>query len=168
MMTFRMAALALAAFCISGAARADDCTAAMAALRAGVQKPYSTTITMAGFKGMTDYTSRVVMTGTKMYIETHGKWSTVPMTSKQIIATMDDQAKTATTTCHRTGDGSVGGEATAVYSMHVVNKGLTSDTMIWVSKASGLPAKSQLRMAGGQTITSLFDYVHVQPPAGIK
>ncbi len=167
-MSIRMAAFALAAVCVSGAARADDCTAAMAALRAGVQKPYSSTVTMTGMGSMPDNISHIVMTGSKMYMQLHGKWSVVPMTTKEMLATMDDQAKTAKTTCVRKGDDSVGGQATAVYAVNVVNKGVTSDSTIWISKASGLPAKSQIRMAGGQTITSLFDYEHVQPPAGVK
>jgi outer membrane lipoprotein-sorting protein len=167
-MSIRMAAFALAAVCVSGAARADDCTAAMAALRAGVQKPYSTMVSMTGMKGIPDSTSRVIMTGTKMYMQRQGKWIVVPMTSRQMLATMDDQAKTAKTTCRHTGDDVVGGEAAAVYTVHVVNKGTTSDSTVWISDASGLPVKSQIRMAGGQTITSLFDYEHVQPPAGVK
>ena len=167
-MLFRMGVLAIAAICLSGAARADDCVSAMGALRAGVQRPYSTTVTMAGMKGVPDSVSRVVMTGTKMYMQLHGRWSVVPTTTKELLAAMDDQEKTAKTTCHRTGDDFVGGQAAAIYSVHVVNKGLTSDSTIWISKASGLPAKSEIHVPNGQTITSLFDYTHVQPPPGVK
>jgi hypothetical protein len=165
-MTVRIAALA-AIVCVlaSTAAQADDCAVAMAAIRAGALKPYSATVSMT-MSGKPIF-SHIVMTGSKMYIQMQGTWHTMPMTAKEVLDQMDTVAKTAKTTCHRGGAEAVNGQAATIYDVHVENQGNASDNRVWIS-AAGLPLKTVDRMAGGNVATSVYDYAHVQPPAGVK
>ncbi len=136
-------------------------------MRAGVQKPYSSTVTMTGMKSLPDSTSHIVMTGPKMYVQVNGAWSVLPMGTKELLADMDDKIKTAKYTCVRKGSATVGGAATTIYAVHVVNQNNVSDNTLWIS-AAGLPLKTESHLGGGQAVSSVIDYDHVQAPPGVK
>jgi hypothetical protein len=47
------------------------------------------------------------------------------------------------TTCNYVRDEAANGEATAVYRQHHINGSETYDTLVWVSKSSGLPLRQE-------------------------
>ena|ERR1700761_969474 len=165
-MQIRFAALAAVALCASSAAYADDCSAMMAATRAGAMKPYTSTITMS-HPGQPPQTSHAVMTGDKMYVQVGGAWHGVPMGSKELLAAINDNAKTAKMTCVHKGEGSVDGQPASIWAAHVVNEGTTSDNTVWIGR-SGLPLKTESHLEGGEVVVSVLDYAHYAVPAGVK
>jgi outer membrane lipoprotein-sorting protein len=167
-MSFRTAAFAASAVLVvmaSFAASADDCGTAWNAMRTGIQKHYTSTITITHKDGKPQ-TSHVVMMGDKMYVEVRGAWHTVPMSSTEMLADMDQKRKTTKAVCHRVGDETVGGQPATIYAVHSENEGHVSDNKIWVSKALGLPIKSESHM-GDMVVVSTNDYSNVRVPAGV-
>lgn len=165
-MFIRLGAPMLAAVLASSAAYADDCAPVMAATRAAAMKPYSSTITITE-KGGQPRTSHAVMTGAKMYVQVDGAWHGVPMGTKELLQEIDDNAKTAKTSCVRKGEEAVNGQPATMWSAHVVNKGNTSDNTIWIGR-SGLPLKSLSLLSGGAVVVSVMDYDHYAVPPGAK
>ncbi len=165
-MQFRFAAFAAAMLFVSTAAHAADCSALMAATRAGAMKPYSSTITMS-HAGAPPQTSHAVMTGAKMYVQVAGAWHAVPMGTKELLQAIDDNAKTAKMTCVHKGEGDVNGQPASIWSAHVVNEGTTSDNTVWIGRA-GLPLKTERHLEGGEVVVSVLDYAHYAAPAGVK
>jgi hypothetical protein len=165
-MQIRFAALAGATMLASTAAHADDCSTLMAATRAGAMKPYSTTITMT-MGGKPPQTSHAVMTGDKMYVQVSGVWHAVAMGTKELLKTIDDNAKTAKMTCVHKGEGDVNGQPASIWTAHVVNQGLTSDNTVWIGR-SGLPLKTESHLGGGDVVVGVIDYAHFAAPAGVK
>jgi hypothetical protein len=161
-MTFRTAAFALAAFCVSSAAFADDCAAPMAATLNGAKWPHSLTSTNTGPGGAT--TGHAVWTGKQFFVEVGGKWLLTPETAARIADMMADNMKGAKITCHARGGEAVAGEAAAVYDIHVVNDDSVSDNRVWISKTGNKVLKSQVKLDSGDTIVSLYDYKNFAPP----
>ncbi|HEY4985464.1 MAG TPA: hypothetical protein VII39_02490 [Bradyrhizobium sp.] len=164
-MQIRFAALAATLFA-STAAHAGDCSALMAATRAGATKPYSSTIVMT-HPGKPPETSHAVMTGDKMYVQVEGVWHAVRMGTKELLQTIDDNAKTAKMTCVHKGEGEVNGQPATIWSAHVVNQGMTSENTVWIGR-SGLPLKTESDLGDGLTVVSVLDYAHYAVPAGVK
>jgi hypothetical protein len=148
------------------AASADDCGVAWGAMRAGIQKPYASTITITRAGGKPE-TSHAVMMGDKMYVEVQGAWHTVPMTSTEMLADMDQKRKTTKASCQRVGDEIMGGQPSTIYAVHSDNEGKVSDNKIWVSKALGMPVKTESHI-GDMVLVSVMDYSNVHTPAGVK
>jgi hypothetical protein len=57
----------------------------------------------------------------------------------------------------------VNGEMAAVYSVHEVSPKSTSDSKTWISKAKGLPLRSDTDMEGSH-ISTRYEYGNVKPP----
>jgi hypothetical protein len=168
-MFFRTVAFAASATFFAAlpfAASADDCDTAWGAMRAGMQKPYASTITMTHKDGKPQ-TSHAVMMGDKMYVEVQGAWHAVPMTTTEMLADMDRKRKTTKAVCHRVGDETVSGQPATIYAVHSENEGHVSDNKIWVSKALGVPIKTESNL-GDMVVVSDMDYSNVHAPAGVK
>ena len=166
-MTFRTALMiGLAGLSTLSSARADDCTLVKAASLAGISRPYAATVTMPGESGLP--VTHIVMTGEKMYMQIRHRWTTKAVTSKELI----DKANTADLksqmTCTNSGDEAVDGQSATIYAVDTKISGRVTHSRIWIAKADGLPLKTEIRMQGGDVMTSVFDYKNVAPPPGVK
>ena len=127
--------------------------------------PYSETIVSPGPGGKM-VTSHMVQTATLKYVERNGKWASLPVSSRDLVETLNDTLKTGKITCQRTGTEQVNGQSTTVYTVHIEYKGVVTDGRTWIS-AQNRQLKSDLTV-NGKHFSSTFDYDHVQPPAGAK
>lgn len=167
-MTFRFALLAAsAALSASHAFAADDCAEVRAATLAGVSRPYAATIRIEHADDLPT-TSHVVMTGDKMYVEMRRVWNSMPMTTKQLIDKINKTSLKDQLVCQRTGEEAIGGASTTVYAVENQTPARASHSRIWIAKANGLPLKTEVRLGGGDVMTSLFDYDNVQVPPGAR
>ncbi len=144
---------------------ADDCTQPIAALMVTAKTPYSETIVSAGPDGKM-VTSHMVQTPTSKYVERVGGWTLMPISSADLVDTLNDMLKTAKMTCKRTGTDQVNGQPTAVYTVHVENGDVVTDGTLWIS-AQNRQLKSDMTV-NGKHFSATFDYDNVQPPAGAK
>jgi hypothetical protein len=144
---------------------ADDCTQPTAALMVTAKTPYSETIVSPGPDGEM-VTSHMVQTATGKYVERNGNWTSMPVSSADLVDTLNDMLKTAKMTCKRTGTEEVNGQPTTVYTVHVENGGAVTDSTLWIS-AQNRQLKSEMAV-NGRHFTATFDYEHVQPPAEAK
>ena len=144
---------------------ADDCTQPMAAMMVSAKTPYSETIVSPGLGGKM-VTSHMVQTATIKYVERNGSWTSLPVSSPDLVHTLNDMLKTAKITCKRTGTEQVNGQPTTVYTVHMENQGVVTDSTLWIS-AQNRQLKSDTTV-DGKHFGATFDYDHVQPPAGAK
>ena|ERR1700761_1476020 len=156
---------AIAVMAGATAAQADDCSPLMNAMLSQASKPYNATLTMSDPTGH-NQTSKVIFTGAVLYTQIQGQWRSMPMTGKELSDQLRDVSKTAKTTCHRGNDEAVNGQPATVYAAHVENQGSISDNKVWISKANGVPLKSDVTIQQGPHMTTVFDYSKVAPPAG--
>jgi len=94
----------------------------------------------------------------------NGRWILSKMTMSDMANTMQSEIKTAKMSCRRLAEGNVGGEAATIYSNHVENRGNVSDNTLWISKATGLPLRTEVKLKNGLDIVTVFDYSHFQVP----
>jgi hypothetical protein len=158
---------AVAALIASHAAAADDCAEVRAATLSGVSRPYAASIRIEHADDLPT-TSHVVMTGDKMYVEMHRIWNTTPMTTKQLIDKVNKASLKDMLVCQHAGEETIDGAATTIYKVEDHTPARGSKSRIWISKANGLPLKTEVQLGGGDVITSQFDYDHVQVPAGAR
>jgi hypothetical protein len=144
---------------------ADDCAQPRAAMMVSAKTPYSETIVSPGPAGKA-VTSHIVQTPTVKYVERNGSWMSLPVSSADLVDTLNDMLKTAKMTCKRTGAEQVNGVPTTVYTVHLENQGAVTDGTLWIS-AQDRQLKSETTRQGVH-YASTFDYDHVQPPAGAK
>jgi hypothetical protein len=144
---------------------ADDCTQPMAALMITAKTPYSETIVFPGPDGKM-LTSHLVQTATSKYVERNGNWTSMPISSADLVDTLNDEFKTAKLNCRRTGTEQVNGQQTTIYTVHMEIGGRVTDGTLWIS-AQNRQMKSDTTVNGSR-FTATFDYEHVQPPAGAK
>src|SRR5438552_3077000 len=145
-MKFRFAvAAAFAALFASHAAADDDCTEVRAATLAGVSRPYAATVRIEHADDLPT-TSHIVMTGDKMYVEMRRVWSTMPMTTKQLIDKVNKTSLKDQLNCQRTGEEAIDGVSTTVYAVENQTPARASHSRIWIAKANGLPLKTEVRL----------------------
>ena len=142
---------------------ADDCAPVNTALMTVAKTPYSETITTTDSAGK-PVTSHMVQTATTKYIERNGKWTSLPVSSADLVDTLNEQIKTGKMTCTRVGADSVNGQAAVVYMVHRENEGNVSDAKLWIS-ARNRQLKAEITASGKHFVT-MSDYDHVQAPAG--
>jgi len=166
-MTFRFALLAaIAALFASHAFAADNCAEVRAATLAGVSRPYAASIKVDSGNDL-PLTSHVVMTGDKMYVETRRVWNSTPMTTKELIDKVNKTSLKDVLVCQRTGEESLDGVSTTLFVVDDQTPSHASHSRIWIA-ANGLPLKTEVHLRGVGVVTSLFDYVHVEVPAGAR
>jgi len=142
---------------------ADGCQPVIDSMIVTVKTPYKMTLTRTGKDGKPE-TNYLVQTPNAKYIQTGGRWITMPSSSQDLLDQLNATVKTAKMECQRLGTEMVSGQSTAIYSLHVENQGTVSDSKIWLS-SDHLPLKSEV-VVNGTTMTSLYDYANVQPPPG--
>jgi outer membrane lipoprotein-sorting protein len=158
--------IGLAGLSTLSSARADDCTLVKAASLAGISRPYAVTVTMPGGSGLP--VTHIVMTGAKMYMQIRHRWTAKAVTSKELIDKANAADLKSQMTCTKSGDETVDGQPATIYAVDTKISGRVTHSRIWIAKADGLPLKTEIRMQGGDVMTSVFDYKNVAPPPGVK
>lgn len=148
---------------VAVAAKADDCATLMNATIASAHNSYTATSTISG-RGAPTRVSHSVSVGGKLFVEVNGHWVLSKMTMSDMANTMRSEIGTAKMSCLRLGEGDVSREATTMYSSHVDNRGNVSDNTLWISKATGLPLKTEVKLKNGMDVVTVFDYSHFQVP----
>ena len=157
---------AIAASISAGAHAADPCDAIFNAMVAQVKVPFAVQATQTPNNGPAQ-TMENRFVGGKSYFFVQGQWHSEPVTPDQMIADLTEEKQSAKQTCAAGGDEAIGGQPAAVFTAHIENQGEVSDNKLWVSKATGLPLKSEARMREG-TITQTFRYDGITAPAGVR
>jgi hypothetical protein len=109
-------------------------------------------------------TGESIYAGGKVYAKYNGKWS-VGSTTQEIKEIAEKNRQNNKTTCQYLRDEPVNGEMAAVYSVHEVSPRATTDSKTWISKAKGLPLRSDTDMDGGKNhISTRYEYGNIKPP----
>jgi outer membrane lipoprotein-sorting protein len=112
--------------------------------------------------------SHIVMTGDKMYMQIRRIWTSKQVTSKELIDKANKAELKAQMTCTKSGDEAVDGRAASLYAVETKISGRATHSRIWISKSDGLPLKTEVKLQGGESMSSIFDYKNVSPPPGAK
>ena len=138
----------------------DDCKLVLDAMTKVFDTPTHAYVTM-NLSGKPQ-TGESIYAGGLVYAKYNGKWST-GMTTKEMKELTEKNRRNNKTTCHYLNDEPVSGEMAAVYSVHDVSPKSTSDSKAWISKAKGLPLRSDTDMEGSH-ISTRYEYGNVKPP----
>ena len=156
--------LAAAVIAVSATpAWADDCTQPTAALMLSAKTPYRETIVSPGPDGKL-VTSQIVQTATTKYVEQNGRWTSLAVSSSDLVHAFNEMLKTGKMTCKRIGTEQINGQLTTKYMVRIETGSIVTDNTLWIS-AQNRQLKADTRVNGKQYAVT-FDYDHVQPPAG--
>ena len=140
----------------------DDCKLVLDAMFKLFDTPTHAYVTME-MSGKPQ-TGESIYAGGLVYAKYDGKW-TAGSTTKEIKDIAEKNRQNNKTTCRYLKDEPVNGEVAAVYSVHEVSPRSTSDSKTWISKAKGLPLRSDIDLEGGKShISTRYEYGNVKPP----
>jgi hypothetical protein len=142
----------------------DPCQVVLDSMMASLKHDHAAVMTMAQPSGAPNH-SELRQVGGKTYIQVGGAWSVSQMTVDQEVAAINENKKTSTETCKSAGDDVVAGQPVTEFDAHVVNQGSVSDNRVWISKATGLPMKTEIHIDGGAVDTETITYDGVTAPA---
>jgi len=148
---------------LAAPAFADDCTPVKTALMTIAKTPYSETITTTDAAGK-PVTSHMVQTATTKYVERNGKWTALPVSSAELVDTLNAENKTGKMTCTRVSPDTVNGQPAVIYMVRRENNGTIIEGKLWIS-SQNRQLKAEMTSAGRHFITTT-DYDHVQAPVG--
>jgi hypothetical protein len=140
----------------------DDCKFVLDAMTKVFDTPTHAYVTM-NLSGKPE-TGESIYVGGVTYAKYTDKWVAGSSTQQQKTQA-EKNWRTNKITCRHLKDETVGGVLTAVYSVHEVSPKSTSDSTTWISKAKGLPVRSEIDAAGVQNHISMrYEYSNVKPP----
>ena len=99
-----------------------------------------------------------------IYMNIDGKWSPGTMSIQEMKQLVQKNIQTNKTTCRYLKDEPVNGEMAAVYSVHEETPGSKADSQIWISKAKGLPLRSEEDLGDKNHVSTRYEYGNVKPP----
>jgi hypothetical protein len=105
------------------------------------------------------------------YIQVHGKWMRIPVTSRDVVEQEKEKEAKGKSTCQVVRRESVNGEAATLYSVHREYDEVEEDGQMWVSRGTGLLLRCrrglrQRRQQGkGTSLNALR--VRQHPPADV-
>ena len=114
--------------------------------------------------GGTTQTLESIYAAGAIYVKSGGKWGPSPMSMQESKELDQKNRQTNKTTCRYLKDEPVNGEIAAVYSMHDESPKGTSDAQVWISKAKGLPLRSETDFSGKNHVSTRYEYGNVKPP----
>lgn len=139
----------------------DDCKLVLDAMTKFLDTPTHAYITM-NLSGKPE-TAESIYVGGLIYTKYEGKWSTGTMTTKEMKEMSDKNRQDTKKTCRYLKDELVNGEMAAVYSVHSVSLKSTSDSKAWISKAKGLPLRTDTDTEKSHS-SARYEYGNVKPP----
>jgi hypothetical protein len=98
------------------------------------------------------------------YLKSGGKWSPSSISIQEMKQLVQKNVQTNKTTCRYLKDEPVNGEMAAVYSVHEETPRSTSDSRIWISRAKGLPLRSEQDLSATMHISTRYEYGNVKAP----
>lgn len=102
------------------------------------------------------------------YVKTRGAWRKSPMTPQDNVAREQENIKNAKVyNCSRLPDDNVDGMPTFVYKAHSETPDVGSgDAQIWLSKATGLPLRTEEDVNTGTNrhLSIKYDYANIHAP----
>jgi hypothetical protein len=102
------------------------------------------------------------------YVKIRGVWTKSPLTPQDDLARQQDNIKSAKVyTCSRLPDDSVDGVPAFVYKAHSETPDVgSSDAQVWLSKASGLPLRTEddFNTGTNRHFSNKSDYANVHAP----
>lgn len=141
---------------IASPALADDCKPVVDALTKLATTPNHQVITGKN-------SSELITTADTRYVLLHGEWHKSPYDSHESIEILKDELSTSKLTC-ASKTATVNNEPAVLYSVHKVNEdNEASDSQLWITTATGLPAKETIKPHGVEQ-TATFDYKNVKAP----
>ena len=128
---------------------------------------HSYTISVALNGGKTE--AETIFANGQKYIQVHGKWMHLPVTSKDVLEQEKEKEEHGKSTCQFLRSESVNGEAASLYSVHREYEEVTEDGQMWVSKSSGLLLRVEEDFNSGSNKvkehrSTRFEYGNVKPP----
>jgi hypothetical protein len=121
------------------------------------------------FTGGKARTNELIYLNGKTYLQIAGKWRISPQTPKQMQEIRKKAEAGAKVTCKVVREEPVNGEAALLYNAHQETEDVKIDSQVWVSKARGVPLKtesdSDMGGANGKVHRTLrYEYSNVQAP----
>lgn len=117
-------------------------------------------------------TSESISTSDSSYLKINDEWHKIPITAQDMLKQQDEARQNSKQTCHFLNDDKSEGD-TAVYDSHSETGKGTADLKIWITKATGLPAREEIDLdlgnEAGKTHSSVrFDYDNIEAPKDVK
>lgn len=141
---------------IAGPALADDCKPVVDALTKLATTPNHQVITGKN-------SGELITTADTRYVLLHGEWRKTSYDGHESIEILKDELSTSKLTC-TSKNATLNNEAAMLYSVHKVNEdNEASDSQLWITTATGLPAKEIIKPNGVER-TATFDYKNVKAP----
>jgi hypothetical protein len=110
-----------------------------------------------------------IMAGDTNYFKYHGVWKKSPLSPKDNLEREQDNIKNASVyNCRRLPDELLDGALVAVYTAHSETPDVgTTDAKLWISKASGLPLRTDSDLDTGtkQHLSVRYDYANIKAPS---
>ncbi len=111
--------------------------------------------------------SETITVGGAIYLKAAGAWKKSPMTPQAMVQQEQDNIKNAKSyTCKPLPDDRVDGAPAAVYTAHTETDFGATDAKVWISKATGLPLRSEEDLGGDgkRHISVKYDYANISVP----
>ena len=168
MTRLRCLSLMLCALSLAGAAAAAEispaCKPVLDAELRVTTTPHHTVSTESGRKTV----GEAITADGVDYIKIRDKWMKSPLTPQDNVERQRQNIKDATSyTCTRLPDDSVDGVPAFVYKVHSETPDVGSaDAQIWLSKATGLPLRTEEDLDTGvkRHISIKYDYANIKAP----
>jgi hypothetical protein len=115
--------------------------------------------------GGTTLTGEVIYVAGASYAKVGGKWGPgLPL--QEMKEQEQKNQQTNKNTCRYLKDEPVNGEMAAVYNVHteIESPKGSSDSQVWISKAKGLPLRSEIDLGDKMHVSSRIEYGNVKPP----
>ncbi len=151
----------------AGPARAQTspvCKAVSDAMLRVTTTPHHAVATISALSEVTES----ILAGDTNYFKYHGVWKKSPLTPKDNLEREQENIKNAKVyTCKQSPDEVLDGMPVAVYTAHSETTDVgTTDAKLWISKATGLPVKteSDLDIGVKQHQSMRYDYANIKAP----
>lgn len=114
-----------------------------------------------------------IYAGGAIYIQMRGQWKRSPMSTQDMRKQQEENVRNAKSmSCRYLRDETVNGETAAVYHSQNETEGVKSQAVLWISKRTGLPLRSENDIDTGDKdkmhLVIRYDYAGVRPPAGVR
>jgi hypothetical protein len=167
------AATLFASLCLTASALGADatCQPGLDAILKLFTVPVHSFATEALSGGKSKINESIYLNGA-IYINVNGKWIHSQMTTQDMLKKEQENIRTTKMTCRYLRDETVNGEAAAIYVAHSENQGVKADAQTWISKARGVPLRTDEDVDTGQGekqhMSIRYEYGNVQAPAAVQ
>ena len=116
--------------------------------------------------GGTTQTGELIWIAGASYTKFGGKWSPGLISLQEMKEGEQKSQQTNKNTCRYLKDEPVNGEMAAVYNVHteIESPKGKSDSQVWISKAKGLPLRSEVDLGDKMHLSTRYEYGNVKPP----